>query len=73
MKRGDIKDEDVTQELLEGFLGGFGRKFYGVEDGSGQKIVLKKGDEVVMESVKGEGVQVVPFRSGLPSWSCEWL
>ncbi|KAJ2892695.1 putative dihydroorotase [Zalerion maritima] len=73
VERGDIRDEDITQELLEGVLGGFGRNFYGVKDESGEKIVLKKGSEVVMESVKGEGVQVVPFRSGKQTWTCDWL
>jgi len=32
MERGVIKEEDVTQEQLEQFLGGFGRRFYRLPD-----------------------------------------
>ncbi|KAG9238099.1 hypothetical protein BJ875DRAFT_86996 [Amylocarpus encephaloides] len=68
-----IKEEDVTKETLEGFLGGFGRKFYDVQDGNGRKIVLRKGSEKIVEMVKGEeGIEVVPFRRGMGTWSVEW-
>ena len=70
--RGDIEESQVTQELLEGFLGGFGRRFYGVEE-SQERIVVEKKDEVVVESIKGEGIEVVPFRKGKPTWSVRWL
>ncbi|KAI0133614.1 dihydroorotase [Xylariales sp. AK1849] len=71
IERGDIKDEAVTEEFLTGFLGAWGRKFYGVEK-STRTIVLRKGSEVIVESVKGGGVEVVPFRQGEPTWSLEW-
>lgn len=70
--RGDIEESQVTQELLEGFLGGFGRSFYGVEE-SKERIVVEKKDEVVVESIKGEGIEVVPFRKGKPTWSVRWV
>lgn len=70
--RGDVEDGQVTQELLEGFLGGFGRKFYGVET-SAEKIVVEKKGEVVVESINGEGVEVVPFRKGKNTWSVSWV
>ncbi|KAK7709410.1 dihydroorotase [Diaporthe eres] len=70
--RGDIEEAQVTQELLEGFLGGFGRRFYGVEEPK-ERIVVEKKDEVVVESIKGEGIEVVPFRKGKPTWSVRWL
>jgi dihydroorotase len=69
--RGVIKESDVTQEILEGFLGGHGRKFYGIDE-SKERIILRKGKEVVQESFSGEGVEVVPFRKGLSTWSVEW-
>lgn len=72
IERGDIKDESVTDELLQGFLSEWGRKFYKVEQSSRQ-IVLKKGSEVIVESVKGQGVEIVPFRQGKSTWSLEWL
>ncbi|KAF3019748.1 hypothetical protein E8E14_010391 [Neopestalotiopsis sp. 37M] len=71
VERGDIKDEQVTDEFLAGFLGEWGRKFYGIEQSS-KKIVVKKGDEVITSSIKGSGVEVVPFRSGEATWSVEW-
>lgn len=71
--RGDIKEEQVTQELLEGFLGGFGRKFYGVE-ASKERIVVERKSEVVVDSITGEGgIEVVPFRKGRDTWSVTWV
>lgn len=75
IEKGIIKEEEITEEVLENFLGGFGRKFYGVVDGSGERIVLRKGGEKVRELVQGKGesgVQVVPFRRGKETWSVEW-
>ncbi|KPM36438.1 putative dihydroorotase [Neonectria ditissima] len=73
IKRGEIKEEDVTQELLEGFFSAFGRKFYGVEDKSGERIRLAKGSEVICSNIIGEGVEVQPFRTGQPTWTLEWI
>lgn len=70
--RGDIEEGQITQELLEGFLGGFGRGFYAVE-GTQERIVVEKKDEVVVESIKGERIEVVPFRKGKPTWSVRWV
>lgn len=72
IKRGVATEADVTKEILEGFLGGYGRKFYGITDSSNEKIVLRKGVEVVRESFEGDGVQVIPFRKGQSTWSIEW-
>lgn len=58
--------------MLRGFLGEWGRRFYGVEK-SQKKIVLKKGKEVIPESVKTAGVEVVLFRHGDTTWTVEWL
>ena len=73
MARGEVREADVTQELLEGFLGGFGRRFYGVEDASGQRVRLSKGEERVCGNIVGEGVEVVPFRSGQQTWTVDWV
>ncbi|EON99908.1 putative dihydroorotase protein [Phaeoacremonium minimum UCRPA7] len=62
VKRGDIEEEAITQELLEGFLGGYGRKFYGIES-TNEKIRVSKGNEVIVDSIKGDGLEVVPFRN----------
>jgi dihydroorotase len=71
IERGVIQAEEVTEEVLKGFLGGYGREFYGIED-NGEKIVLKKGKEVVVQIISGDGVEVVPFRRGKSTWSVEW-
>lgn len=70
--RGDVGADQVTQELLEGFLGGFGRRFYGVAP-TDERIVVEKKGEVVAESVKGDGLEVVPFRKGKETWSVRWV
>ncbi|KAK7991817.1 hypothetical protein PG996_013170 [Apiospora saccharicola] len=71
IERGDIKDEQVTEELLSGFLSEWGRKFYGVEKATKQ-ILVKKGNATIPESIKDAGVEVVPFRKGETTWSVEW-
>jgi dihydroorotase len=73
IERGLVKEEEVTKELLEGFLGGYGRRFYGVRDESGEKIVLRKGGAKIGEMLRGEeGIEVVPFRRGESTWGVEW-
>jgi dihydroorotase len=67
-----IAEEEVTEEILSGFLGGYGRKFYGITDSSNERIVLKRGSEIIQESFTGEGVEVVPFRRGQSTWSVSW-
>lgn len=71
ISKGIVEEAEVTVELLRGFMGELGRKFYGIEE-SKEKITLVKGVEVVMESLKGDGVEVVPFRRGKNTWSIEW-
>lgn len=70
--RGDIEEASVTQELLEGFLSEFGRKFYGIKS-TLERIVVEKKDEIIVESIKGEGLEVVPFRKGKNTWSVSWI
>jgi len=71
IKRKVITEEEVTEDLLIGFLGGFGRKFYGIEE-SKDTIILTKGSEVVQESFLGNGVEVIPFRKSESTWSVQW-
>ena len=54
IERGDIKEEDVTQEKLEGFLSRFGRRFYQLPETPSKKIVLERKGEKIPESVKNE-------------------
>jgi len=73
--RGVIKEEEVSQEVLEGFFGGWGRGFYQIEDGKKERIVLRKGKETVVDVLRKEGggeCEVVPFRKGEVTWGVEW-
>ncbi|ODA80232.1 hypothetical protein RJ55_03190 [Drechmeria coniospora] len=73
VERGEVSESDITQELLEGVLGGFGRTFYGIKDPSGQRIRLSKGQELISGNILGDGVKIVPFRSGQQTWTVEWI
>ncbi|KAF1916339.1 hypothetical protein BDU57DRAFT_595052 [Ampelomyces quisqualis] len=75
VRRGVVAEEEVCWEGLEGFLGGWGRRFYGVRDGRGERIVLRRGAGRVVDVLEAEGVgvSVVPFRKGEETWSVEWL
>ncbi|KZF19586.1 Dihydroorotase [Xylona heveae TC161] len=73
IEKGWLKDNEVTVDVVRGFLGENGRKFYGVPQ-SESRIVLRKGEEKVVEAFasKGGELEVVPFRRGEPTWSVEW-
>jgi dihydroorotase len=75
-----VGTSDLTPFVLEGFLGGFGRKFYRV-DPSGAKIkIVAKDDKVIdklaiggaNENAAAEDVVIV-FRRNTPIYSLEWL
>lgn len=79
VERGVLKAEDVTEEKLQGFLGGYGRAFYGAveeraKQDKGEKVVLRK-DVVEVQSLlkNADGsVEVVPFRRSQKVWGVEW-
>jgi len=68
------EEDDIAAEILENFLGGFGRSFYRAPDKRKERTVLKKGDEKIVEVVKkeGEDIEIVPFRRGQKTWSVIW-
>lgn len=77
---GTINKDALSQERVEGFLGGYGRKFYGVPDASGRIKVKAGGGKVqnvrVGGASSGEGSMsdmVVTFRSGKPTYTVEWV
>jgi dihydroorotase len=75
VQRGVIREEEVTKEVLEGFFGGWGRKFYQIKDERGERVVLRKGGEKVVDVLSKEGggeCEVVPFRKGEATWGVEW-
>jgi len=71
--KGMVPEEAVTRDVLEGFLGGFGRAFYKLGP-TPQRIVLRKGGERVVRVVGTEeaGVLIAPFRAGEETWSVQW-
>ena len=78
IERGVIKEEDITQERLEQFLGGFGRQFYRLPDtAKGNRIVLERKGARILESIKSEdnSVEVALLRGGanVLSLSCDTL
>jgi dihydroorotase len=70
--QGVIKEADVTEEKLRNFLSGFGRAFYRVPDETGEKIVIKRGEEVVQDIFSAGSIEVVPFRRGKKTWTATW-
>ncbi|KAL5118428.1 dihydroorotase [Pleosporales sp. CAS-2024a] len=76
VQRGVVREDEVTKDVLEGFFGGWGRNFYQLRDGKGERVVLKKGAEKVKEVLAAEGVSVsvVPFRKGEETWGVvQWM
>lgn len=72
--RGVIEEKEVTQDVLEGFFGAWGRRFYQVEEPKSERILLCKNEERISDVLKQEGitVEVVPFRHGEQTWSVQW-
>lgn len=69
-----LHPEDITKEILEGFLSSYGRAFYRVADERNEKIVLRKSGVSIEKSIRSEdgAVEVVPFRRGKLTWGVEW-
>ena len=75
VETGILKEERVTMEKLKGFLGGYGRAFYGLESSSHARIELTKGAEKIIDVLQNEdeSLQVVPFRRGERTRTLTWL
>lgn len=72
VEKGYIKEDECTAKVIEDFLGNFGRKFYGLEDGKKERIVLRKNGEKVADQERSEKVILANFRAGAETWSVEW-
>jgi dihydroorotase len=72
VEKGLLKEEQVTQEILENFLSTFGRAFYRVENPGNERIVLEKKGEKIADVFQKEGVELAPFRAGAETWSVRW-
>lgn len=76
--KGVVKQEELNQTTLEGFLGEFGRTFYRIEP-SGRRIKISAKEEQVVPSVQvggsttnSNGQVIIPFRQNSPIYSLEW-
>lgn len=74
VRQGVVQGGKGLVRNLEGFLGGFGRKFYRVKE-TGERISLKARDEMVKASLMvGDGEEkLIPFRRKEPVYSLEWI
>ena len=74
IERGVVKEEEVTQERLEQFLGGFGRRFYKLNDGATGRIVLERRGERIPDSIRSEdgSIEVALSRGGDRVFSLRW-
>ncbi|KKZ67018.1 dihydroorotase, homodimeric type [[Emmonsia] crescens] len=70
---GVLKAEDITKDILEGFLGKFGREFYEVPQEEREFITLSRGTGRILDVLKSEKTDVVPFRKGEVTWSLLWV
>lgn len=71
-QNGVLKEQDITPEIVEGFMGKYGRAFYGLESEQKEFITLEKKDEKVVNILKSDKVDVVPFRRDQQTWSVTW-
>ena len=73
VERDVITNDDVTQEILEGFLSRNGRRFYKLPEVTEGRIVLERKGEKIPASVKGgQSVEVGISRSGTEVFSLTW-
>ena len=77
---GIVKESDLGHERVQGFLGGYGRKFYGVPQATRRVRVKARGMNVQNVTVGGQSGNeagmndtVVTFRSGKPTYAVEWI
>lgn len=76
---GLVSREQISKQIVEGFLGRFGRQFYGVSESDRQIRVKAKAVEVRDVRIgkatekSNMGDTVVTFRTGKPTYSVEWL
>jgi dihydroorotase len=71
VNKGWLKEGDITEEKVAGFLSVYGREYYGVAQAKDKIVVSKKG-ETVEGVMKHEDVELAPFRAGEQTWSLEW-
>lgn len=71
-QNGVLREEEITREIVEGFLSKFGRAFYGLGQEQKEFITLEKKGEKIANILQSDKLDVVPFRRGQESWSVTW-
>lgn len=73
VSKGILTEQNVAIEILEGFLGLHGRKFYG-EPLAKERIFVAQRKETIASSLKHHSgdLEIVPFRRGEPVLSLDW-
>lgn len=75
IERGLLTEEDVTQEVLENFLGGFGRQFYKLGDSAKTAgIILERKGARIPNIIKNQddSIEVALLRGGDNVFSLRW-
>ena len=78
IREGVLLREDMTKEVLHGFLGKFGRSFYRTPATQERISVFASGSTRVAKSIPvesssgDESTTIIPFRSGIPTRLLEW-
>ncbi|KAI2790721.1 putative dihydroorotase [Penicillium oxalicum] len=73
VENGVLKDEDITPEIVEGFMSKFGRAFYAIGEEQQDFIKVEKKGEKIVEILKSDKTDVVPFRKTQETWTVTWL
>lgn len=71
-ENGILNEDEITPEIVEGFMSKFGRAFYGLEEEKKEFITLERKGEKIADILKSDKLDVVPFRRGQASWSVSW-
>lgn len=74
VKRAIIDKDSVKEDILRGFLGLHGRRFYALPASKNKMRIHKSTEKVVESFAVGEnGEVIVPFRRNQAIYSIEWL
>jgi dihydroorotase len=69
---GVLKEEDITPEIVEGFMSKFGRAFYGLPEEKKEFITIEKKGDKISAILESDKIDVVPFRKTQETWSVSW-
>ena len=73
-QKGVLREQDVTPEIVAGFMGKVGRAFYGLEEEKKEHILIEKKGEQITNILKADdGLEVVPFKRNQETWSVSWV